>query len=148
MAGSIHESFLIATTVTATETLRSTIFPSKTPSPLIVSLSTSFPIYATPTPLPVAFRPEYELLRDGSLITPLFINDFVCDKTRLVLIGVFSMVFTRNLFIALDYTLRVKIKHKMLFYFLICSQLCALPTMGALLMPFFLERARCDMYAL
>jgi len=145
MAGSIQDSNLFAiATVTATETLHKTIFPSQTTTPFIFALTTSIPIFVQPSPLSTPFNPEYELFRDGSLITPLFVNDFVQDKMRLILIGVFGMLFLRNLCIAVHYTIRVQIKHKMLFYFLICSQFCALPTVAALMAPFFVEFARCN----
>jgi hypothetical protein len=72
---------------------------------MFYTLSTVFPIYDIPTPLPTPYNPDYELLRDGSLITTLFVNDFVSDKIRLVLMGVFGMLFIRNLVVAIDYTI-------------------------------------------
>jgi hypothetical protein len=129
-----------------------TIVPTPTATPDITSipgagyaflLSTSVTIEDIPTQAPTPYQVQYAHFKDGSLVTPLFINDFVADKTRLVVLGLLAMLFGRNVAVAASYIRRVQLKHKMLFYFLLISQLCGVLAVTAELVPFFYASASC-----
>ncbi|KAJ7597174.1 hypothetical protein C8J56DRAFT_919412 [Mycena floridula] len=120
-----------------TRTLASTVIsnlllnssPSTCMNQVVVQLSTSvlIPDYHRfyDTPVNDFQGPTYIPLADGSLITSVLVSDLRSAKLTLLVTGVLTMLFARNIFVSGDYLRRAKLKKKTLFRVLFVSQLLA-----------------------
>ncbi|KAL5534455.1 hypothetical protein ACEPAG_917 [Sanghuangporus baumii] len=101
---------------------------SVAPNEVLLRISTTvlIPDYSsfyTATPIS-QFRMDYTPFPDGSLIAPPYISEIRRGDWTLLFSGMMLMLFIATSVVAADYIRRVKVKHKVLFYELLISQLC------------------------
>ncbi|KAK7064394.1 hypothetical protein R3P38DRAFT_2824256 [Favolaschia claudopus] len=109
--------------------------PRVTPSPtccepneVAIEISTTIliPDYLRFYPGPITqFRPVYSALPDGSLIALPYTHDLAKSHLSLLVAAMLAALFLRNIIVALDYLRRARMKRKVLFYLLLCSQFLA-----------------------
>lgn len=90
-----------------------------------------------------SFQPTYYALDDGSLITPPFIEDLAGANVSLLVTGMLTMLFVRNIIVSGDYLRRGKVKNKTLFYVLFLSQILAPVSLVPLIMSYFNQFLNC-----
>ncbi|KAL0951007.1 hypothetical protein HGRIS_007749 [Hohenbuehelia grisea] len=112
------------------------LFPRATPPPtpcsvneVVIQLTTRVLIadydrYFAPTPI-ASFLPSYSTLGDGSLVATPFIDDLREANLSLLVTGMLTMLFWRNIMVSGNYIRRAKVKNKALFYLLFASQILA-----------------------
>lgn len=108
---------------------RVTSDPTCCPNQVLVQLTTTLfiPNYSRFYSTPINdFNPDYFPLADGSLITKPFIDDLFGSNVSLLVLGILTMLFARNIFVSGDYLRRATIKDNSLFKVLFASQLLAL----------------------
>lgn len=108
---------------------QSVIYPtpscSNTPNIVEIAIHTTVTIsdyssfYSTPID---AFEPAYQVLGDGSLVTPVVTDDVRHTIAWVFTLGLLIMFFLNNIVVTLNFIQRVKIKKKKLFYVLLASQ--------------------------
>jgi hypothetical protein len=115
---------------------------------IIFSLNQNIQISQFPYPLPDpldAYHPYYDVLADGSLLTPIFKADLISSNSRLFGIGVLLTLGAVNVWTCVGYIRRGKVKDKTLFWLLLASQLLFPTCFAALLAPFFLDNVDCTL---
>jgi len=121
-------------------------------SPFIVfTLNQNIQITQFPSPLPDPlddYRPFYQALADGSLLTPIYKADTFSSNSRLFGVGALLTLGAVNVWTCVGYIRRGKVKDKTLFWLLLASQFLLPICFAALLAPFFLENVDCTMYGL
>ncbi|KAJ7655028.1 hypothetical protein DFH06DRAFT_1201382 [Mycena polygramma] len=126
--------------------------PRITPSPtccepieVAIEISTTVlvPDYARFYDTPISeFQPAYLALPDGSLTTSAFADDLARSYLSLLVTAILATVFLRNIFVSFDYLRRAKMKRRVLFYLLLCSQLLSMG-LAPLLVSYFSLRLNC-----
>ena len=102
-----------------------TLSCSESPNVVQIAIQTTVTIpnyselYSTPIG---SFQPTYQSLEDGSLVTPVLIEDARQTNAWLAVIGALLMFFVFNSLLSINFIQRVKIKKKTLFYILLASQ--------------------------
>lgn len=117
------------------------------PNEVVIHLSTTLVIpnynsFYAQTPIE-AFRPTFYPLPDGSLMTKPFIDDLMNANISLLVTGMLTMLFVRNLFVSGDYIRRGKVKNKTLFYLLFLSQVLAPASLVPVIMSYFNQFLSC-----
>ncbi|KAG8744681.1 hypothetical protein FRC10_009595 [Ceratobasidium sp. 414] len=103
-----------------------TMVPPNTSAFAIVPLATTLTINIFPSPRPTdlnAYLPPYEVIPDGSLITPLYHESAVHEHMRIFITGALLMLFIRNILASIDYLRRTKSRDRTLFWLLLFSQM-------------------------
>ncbi|KAJ7431821.1 hypothetical protein B0H11DRAFT_1761405 [Mycena galericulata] len=136
------------TVVSSLQLLAPRITPSPTccePNEVVIEIATTLLIqdYARYYDTPIStFQPVYLALSDGSLITSPFMDDLASSYLSLLVTTMLATIFLRNIIVAVDYICRAKMKRKILFYLLLCSQLLAMGLVP-LLASYFSVRLDC-----
>lgn len=118
-----------------------------TPNRVVIQLTTALAIpnysrfYNTPIQ---SFHPSYRALDDGSLVASPFAADIASSNMTLLLLGVLTTLFIRNLLVSGDYLRRGKVKKKSLFYVLFISQILAPICFIPILVGFFNPHLNCN----
>ena len=136
------------TTTSPTFTATCTSSPSScsTPNIVVIELATTLRIpdfarfYDTPIE---SFRPSYNALADGSLVSPPLISDIRNANGWLLVYGATGAFFLLNSIFSLRYIREGHVKKKALFYLLFFSQLLGLMTVTPMIVPFFTQSANC-----
>ncbi|KAF5377674.1 hypothetical protein D9615_005278 [Tricholomella constricta] len=113
---------------------------------VIINLSTALviPDYSLYYKGPIeSFQPTFFALNDGSLVAPPFVNDLSGANLSLLVIGMLTMLFVRNIIVSGDYVRRVKVKRKILFYVLFLSQMLAPVSLIPVIMSSFNQTLDC-----
>jgi hypothetical protein len=116
---------------------------------VIINLSTAIaiPNYSLYYNAPIeSFQPKYFALDDGSLIAPPFIQDLAGANVSLLVTGMLTMLFVRNIIVSGDYIRRGKVKNKILFHILFLSQILAPVSFVPIIMSYFNQFLNCTMY--
>ncbi|GLB36291.1 hypothetical protein LshimejAT787_0305790 [Lyophyllum shimeji] len=113
---------------------------------VVINLSTALVIpdyglyYTTPVE---SFQPAFFALPDGSLIAPPFAKDLNDATISLLVNGMLTMLFVRNILVSGDYLRRGKVKTKTLFYILFLSQILAPISLVPVIMSSFTQSVNC-----
>ncbi|KAG6846007.1 hypothetical protein H0H87_011055 [Tephrocybe sp. NHM501043] len=113
---------------------------------VIINLSTALviPDYSLYYSGPLdSFQPSFYALDDGSLITPPFVEDLSDANLSLLVNGMLTMLFIRNIIVSGDYLRRVRVKKKTLFYVLFLSQILAPIGLIPVIMSSFSQALNC-----
>lgn len=129
---------------------RTTLAPSCCdPNFVVVELSTTLiiPNYEQVYPsIPIqSFQPQYNALADASLVTSAYLQDLYDANTSLLVTGMLTMLFIRNLFTSGGYIWRGKVKNKTLFYLLFVSQLLAPVSLIPIILSYFQQSFPCTL---
>lgn len=158
------------TVVSTPQLLAPRITPSPAccePNEVVIEISTTVlvPDYARYYDTPIlTFQPSYLALPDGSLFTVPFMEDLSRSYLSLLVTAMLATLFLRNIIVSFDYLRRAKMKRRMLFYLLLCSQLLSVSILSLrssissiltpfqlglvpLLVSFFNSRLDCTAYA-
>ncbi|THH20841.1 hypothetical protein EW146_g609 [Bondarzewia mesenterica] len=158
-SGSKHASLILPT---GTSTfLQSTLLtrPFPTPPPdlralqtccepniAVVELTTTVTIsdyhrfYQTPIQ---DFRPTYFQLADGSLLATPFKDDLRLTYASSVILGIYLLLFLRNIIVSFGFIRRMKVKNKDLLHMLLASQLLAPAAWTPMIAALFDDRLNC-----
>lgn len=126
---------------------RTTPSPICPPNELVIHLTTTLVIpdytrYYAPTPIE-SFQPAYQALPDASLVTAPYLEDLTGANITLLMTGVLTMLFARNIIVSGDYIRRGKVKRKALFYILFLSQILAPVSLFPIIMSYFNQAVHC-----
>ncbi|KAF8078473.1 hypothetical protein FPV67DRAFT_1648275 [Lyophyllum atratum] len=113
---------------------------------VIINLSTALviPDYSLYYAAPIeSFQPTFFALADGSLLAPPFLDDLNGANISLLVNGMLTMLFVRNIFVSGDYLRRGKVKRKTLFYILFLSQILAPISLVPVIMSSFNQSINC-----
>lgn len=127
---------------------RITPSPTDCPNEVVVELTTTLliPDYSRYYDTPIRqFQPSYTTLLDGSLVTKPFMDDLTNANINLLVTGILTMLFARNLFVSGDYIRRAKVKSKGLFYLLFASQLAASVSLIPIVVSSFVPSTNCTL---
>jgi hypothetical protein len=117
------------TVLSGPQLLAPRITPSPTccePNEVAIEISTTVlvPDYIRFYDTPISeFHPSYSTLPDGSLIAAPFLDDLARSYLSLLVTAMLATLFLRNIIVCFDYLRRAKMKRRVLFYLLLCSQL-------------------------
>ncbi|KAK7694521.1 hypothetical protein QCA50_001707 [Cerrena zonata] len=135
-------------TTTSSDFIQCTPSPSScsTPNIVVIELATTLRIpdfarfYDTPIE---SFRPSYNALPDGSLVSSPLATDIRTANGWLLVFGATGVFFLLNSLSSFRYVREGHIKKKGLFYLLCCSQILGLMSVIAMLVPFFIQSLHC-----
>jgi len=119
------------------------------PNTVVIELSTTvvipnFNAYYAPMQI-ATFKPTYDTLADGSLLTPPYLQDLSDANLSLLIIGALAAIFIRNIFVSADYLRRGKVKKKSLFYVLFISQILSPIALVPVISSYFTNKVNCTM---